>query len=260
MRIRKRSFKRSRRPIRRRKLRKVARRKRAARARRNRPEVKQNTGLYAYTSYNGVINTGADFLNVVPDIGVGGNENQRIGSRINPIKIVMKGYFIYKANTTYDAKMIGVRQFLLKPKTSNSNTNFVIDTAQLKILDFGGVTAEYDGTINHHLAPHNKDLWTFIKDKRYVIQKPYGIMNAGAAANADVSMQSVSPTMFRPFTFTIKKFPKQFIYDNSISATQPTNYSLYHAIGYTDLFNAAADTITQQIALSFTTTLYYTDP
>lgn len=252
--------KRGKRTIYKRKTRKL-RRKRSARKRAIRPEVKQQTGNYPYTSYNGVINGAGDFVHCVPAVTIGTGTNQRIGSRINPLKLVVRGYVAYKASSLFDSRMIQCRQFLMRPRTSNCDANFTIGASERKIIDFGGVSEEYDGTVTNHLAPHNKEIWRFYKDRKFTMLKPFGATNQVTPANTS-SMSCPNNTLFRPFTFTIKgkNLPSQFMYDDAVSPSSPTNFSLYHAIGYTDLLNNSADVTTTQIAVAFSTTLYYTDP
>ena len=127
-------------------------------------------------------------------------------------------------------------------------------------MDVGGGGSAYTGTAIQYLLPHNNDEFTFYADKRMKFLIPFGLTNntLPTSTNACTSMDN---SLFHPFTITLtqKHMPSVLKYDSSVSPIKPTNFAPYLALGYSDLFNASADTALTQLQMEFSATLYYKD-
>jgi len=67
------------------------------RAIRRNEETKLSTVQYTLANFNSKINTAADLITLLPQIGVGVNQNNRIGNAIRPVRMEITGYVIYAA-------------------------------------------------------------------------------------------------------------------------------------------------------------------
>lgn len=224
-------------------------------------ETKIVTTSYTPTLFNSGISSIGDLCTVLPPVSQGTGQNQRIGNNIKPIKLVIRGYVCYytSSSSLADARLIGARLMCWQDKTNRSYGNSGITNYNL--LNNGGTSLTFDGTVNRWLSPHNNDQFTFFADRRMKLLKPYGYSNVGAIASATNAMTSMDKSLFHPFVITInyKKLPAWLKYDLVESSTYPTNFAPYLGLGYCDLMGAAADTTSTQLQLSYDATLYFKD-
>jgi len=227
-------------------------------------ETKKCSDIMGITSFNSGISSSGDFIDILPTILQGTAENNRIGSAIRPIKLVIRGYVSYVTNSfasgIVDARMLGVRLFCFSDKTQPCYTTNLSAGSNYNILDQGGSSAAFTGTITNYLTPHNSDQFKFYADKSWVMLKPFGTTNNTTPSPTN-AIPAWNSTVFRPFTITIKssQMPATLKYDQAISVGAPVNFAPFLALGYTDLQNSLPDVVTQQIEMSYVATLYYKD-
>lgn len=218
-------------------------------------ETKIASTSMGLTSFNSAISAAGDLVAPLPSIGFGTGQANRVGHTIKPIKFVIRGAIVYNINQIAQvrARMIGCRLFLLQDKANKSYNNSL---ANYNLLNSGGNSYSYTGDIAHFNDPTNKDQFVFFKDKRYRMFKGYG--NTSTDTNP---MDSISPSMYRPFTLVLTKkhLPAFLKYDTTDGVNFPVNFAPYLALGYSDLLGGAADTTATQISMYFTSTLYYKD-
>lgn len=224
-------------------------------------ETKFASNQYNLAYFNSAVNSISDFITVLPPIPLGSTQAGRIGARINPIKIVIRGYVVYNAggnSATQKAKMICARHFLFQEKTNKTYAN--ISSANLNLLDLGGTVSKFDGYALSLQQPQNKDDFRFFYDKKYKMLKPWGLVNATTPSSSN-DITGFDGSLYRPFTITLteKHLPKTLIYDEAVSANYPVNFAPYMALGYSDLFDQSPDSTTTQIAMEFIATMHYKD-
>lgn len=145
--------------------------------RRLRPEVKMSSAVLAPTSFNSSIAAAAgDFYSILPPVAQGSAQNQRVGSRICPVKLVVRGYVAYATDLNLYARLILCRLFCVEDKRLRSVGTGLTSN---NLIEFGGTPVNYDGTVQRHLAPANKDGFKVFFDKRYTIRKPPGPKEGG---------------------------------------------------------------------------------
>lgn len=224
-------------------------------------ETKIVSTQYAPTLFNSGISSIGDLVTVLPPVTLGTGQNNRIGNSIRPIKLVIRGYVSYytSSSTLADARMLGARLMCWQDKSNRSYGNSSITNYQL--INYGGTSQTFDGTVSRWLAPHNTDQMQWFCDKKMRIMKPFGYTNVGGTASATNAMTSMDHSLFHPFTITIsaKHLPAVLKYDATESSNFPVNFAPYLALGYCDLLGAAADTVSTQLQLAFDATLYYKD-
>lgn len=224
-------------------------------------ETKCVSNQYTITGFNSGISTAGDLINCFPTLPLGTTQINRIGDEIRPVKMVIKGYVVYRADSlagNQDAKMLGARLFCFQDKSKRSFASTTVSNYNL--LDTGGTSASYTGTPMNYVSPHNSDSFTFFADKRMKIFKPWGYVSNSTITQAN-AIASISPNMFHPFTITLTKkhLPAVLKYDSTISSDYPVNFAPYLALGYSDLLNYTPDVLGSQLAMEFCSTLYYED-
>jgi len=223
-------------------------------------ETKYATNQYTYTSFNSAINNVGDFITCLPSVSPGTGQNQRIGANIKPIKMVIRGYYVYRSDSYAGARMLGTRLFCFSDKTINAYPVLTSAGPNYNILDTGGSPSTYTGSALAYMQPHNNDAFKWYHDKRHVIQKSYGLTNT-LSPTASTDITGMDRSMFKPFTITIpaSKMPSVLKYDESVSSNVPVNFAPLLALGYSDLLSYPADTVVTQIGMEFVATLYYKD-
>lgn len=223
-------------------------------------ETKFTSVTYPFTNFNsGIISIG-DYVGCLPSVGAGTSQNARIGARIKPTKLVIRGYIAYKTDSFSGARLLGTRLFCFSDK-SVSNYSVATSAGQnFRLLDVGGTTSTFTGTAMDYILPHNTDAFKWYADKKHTLMKPYGLTNTLSPSSTG-DMTSMDKTLFKPFTITIpaSKMPANLIYDDSLSTVQPVNFAPFIAVGYSDLLNYTPDTATTQIGMEWVATLYYKD-
>lgn len=223
-------------------------------------ETKFSSNQYTYTGFNSSINSSGDFIVCLPNVNQGTAQNNRIGSSIKPVKLVIRGYYVYRADSWNGARMLGTRLFCFSDKTVSSYPVLTSAGANYQLLDAGGSPLTYTGTAMNYITPHNKDAFRWYADKRKTILKPYGYTNSLSPSSSN-EITGMDKSMFVPFTITIpaSKMPSVLKYDESISSSVPVNFAPLLALGYSDLLNFPADTVVQQLGMNFIATLYFKD-
>lgn len=234
------------------------------RAIRRNVETKVATALGSFTGYNSAISATGDFQTLLPTIAQGTGQNQRIGVKVKPLKLVIRGYWCYNSdaisNNVYyqQASMLGVRHMIFQDKTTKFYSNGIYN---YNLLDAGGAPTTYNGTVINHLLPHNSDQFHFFYDKSSKILKPFGYTNSVTSLQAN-DISSFHSSMYHPFviTLTAKDMPANLIFDDTPSSSNyPLNFAPHMALGYCDLMNKSADTAVTRVAMDWTATLYYED-
>ena len=223
-------------------------------------ETKIVSTTLAYTGFNSSITATGDALTVLPQVPQGVSQSGRIGSAITPLKLVIRGYIVYRADAYQPAVMLGGRLFCWSDKTVS---NYAISTSAgqlFNLLDAGGTSQTFDGTVTRYELPHNTDQFRFYADKKFRVLKPFGYTNT-LGTSSTTAIASMDKSMYHPFTITIpaSKMPKMLKYDSTLSANYPTNFAPYLSLGYCDLMTYGPDVTPTQLGMSFTSTLYYKD-
>lgn len=223
-------------------------------------ETKIVSTQYA-AAFNSSINSAGDNVSVLPACVQGVGQVNRIGASITPLKLVIRGFIVYKSDTYQPALMLGGRLFCY---SDNSVSNYITATnagPNFTLLDAGGTSVVFDGTSARYEFPHNNDEFKFFADRKFKVLKPFGLAGGAQGTTATNAITSMHSSLYHPFTITIrgKNLPKILKYDNTLSGSYPTNFAPYIALGYADLLGYAPDVLPTQLIMNFTSTLYFKD-
>lgn len=212
------------------------------------------TGVENAVFHNSAIGP-ADQYRVLPNIAAGVSEFQRVGDRIRPKSLTVKGQ-VSMYTPTPNNKPIMVRILILQLKAARYWPNAVnvwnsgASNVLLKIND--DVTAAenipYNGDYNSNFLPVNREAFDVLGERFIKLD-----------GHKDGSVESVTPgALARTFNIPIKKCPKVLKYTGQ-AAVAPENFAPFMAVGYAYMDGTGADTISTNIVVSAQSHLYFTD-
>jgi len=195
----------------------------------------------------------ADLYGIVPSISQGTSEAQRVGNKINLLKVVVRGFFQLITNTAspnlQDSSCL-VRHQIIKQKSANWNqVSGGADFANTVLLEGGSA---YTGAIMDHMTPLNKGMFTSKKTLRtkLVGQNPfYG--TAGGAQPDGLN------SMLKPFSYTMRfgKQGKSLNYQTD-GATESSDWDHFMINSCQNTFDGSAPPVAQ---INYRVDWYYTD-
>lgn len=204
-----------------------------------------------------------DLYDICPTIPQGVQEKQRLGNKINLLKVVIRGYFQKTTTTAYPIAgddNVMVRHMIVKQK--NSNWNQVGPGSEFDQNVFLEHGQPYIGTVFNHIQPVNKNAFS---TKKTIRMKLDGVATTyQAVSRADGSFEQYTSaatddtsSMMKPFSYTLRfgKQGKTLDYQTD-GATQPVNWDYF----MTNTAQRALDGQAPQNAqITYTVDWYYTD-
>lgn len=220
-------------------------------------ESKQAFHTRVLTSYNSGINATGDTTRVLPSIGQGITDYQRIGDQIKGQSLTVKGAIVYNPSTgqygTFANARLGVRLMIVQPrKFSNLDDvqTFAADwTAYL--LKKGSSTAGFTGDISDLWAPINTDNIIKYYDRVFYLDAPFQSTAVGSVTMGNST---------KMFNIKLNLRNKVLKYDGSVSGgLQPTNYGPVAILGYAHMDGSTPDVLTTAVQLVYDTNFIYED-
>jgi len=198
--------------------------------------------------HNSAIGT-ADCLSILPPIAQGTDSNQRIGDRVTPKSLSIKGV-VSLVREQPDAKQLYVRVLVLSQKNIKvgSDVNTSVSAAQLLRTGIvGGDQIAYSGTTLNINDPINKDLFRVYYDKTFVL-----------APASDQTLTGPLPKSSFKWRYTFKKTPTSLTYSDA-NGNYANNFAPFYAIGYAYADGTAPDVGTLRIVASTSSYFQYED-
>ena len=223
---------------------------------RSKKEVKI-ASLNRGSSLNNSIDT-SDLFDICPSIVQGTQEMQRVGNKINLLKVVVRGYFTKLTPTTQpdvnDANVL-IRHQIIKQKNASWNLVGPGDEFANNVLLENG--QPYTGNLFNHMTPLNKNMFTSKKTIRTTLngQNPY-VQSLPGPELATAGTDSVS-SMIKPFSYTLRfgKQGKTLNYQTD-GAQQPTDWDYFMINTAQRALDGNAPNVCQ---VSYTVNWYFTD-
>jgi len=217
---------------------------------------KTSESKQAFTSqqnvyYNSGINANADTTSILPNIGQGTGDHQRIGDQLRGQRLQLKGALqIYSPTTTNSNSRVAVRMMVVMPKQYTVFDNSVTGNWMPYLLKKGGVTTAFTGILSDLWAPINTDVVTKYYDKVFYLSSAYT-----AAIGTSTQGNSVK---FFSHKFNLKN--KLLKYDAGIAGgLLPTQYAPQIILGYVHMDGTSPDTLTTAVSMSFDSIFTYED-
>jgi len=222
-------------------------------------ETKQVYAALAATAFNSGISGTGDIQALVPNMGNGTAESQRIGNEVQAKSMTVRGSIVYNPSAgqfgTYANARLGVRLMIVQPKayaTSDAVYGFA-STWLPELLRKDGTQVAFTGLLDDLYAPINTDVITCYYNKVFYLQGPF-------VSSATGSVQMIGATKFFSKKINFRGAGKKLRYDaNYNSGLSPTNYCPVMLLGYTHMDGSAPDVATTALQLNWSSVLNFTD-
>uniref|UniRef100_UPI004047896F hypothetical protein n=1 Tax=Yoonia sp. TaxID=2212373 RepID=UPI004047896F len=210
------------------------------------------------TNVNGDI-TGANLIQVMPDIGQGDGEMDRTGNQIMLKKVVVRGYYkqTFPILSNGDSRAT-VRHMLLKQRNSESAAEVLNVASNPNLFLAGGIlenSASYLGSIEDFNTPINTSAFICRRQLKKVMSAPVGTFNPAPSFDEAGGDLGSSYYMFQ-YTITFGKGKKLF-YRNQ-AAVAPANFPYFIAHGASALGSNIALPL-NSVVYNHTATAYFFD-
>jgi len=212
-------------------------------------ETKLCSYEYGVSGFNRGINSVGDVIDCIPALTQGTSQKQRIGNRVTPVKLVIRGYIAYDTGSIVYPSHLGVRLFCYSDRGNPSSSDAAVN---YNLINEGGTSRTFTGSPIDFDCPHNNDQFRFYKDMRFRMFKPYGLTGSLVTAMTDPGIN-----LYKPFKIVIKKFPRELRYDQAESLNYPVNFLPRMSLGFCDLNGGEPSGV--EIKMTFISTLYYKD-
>lgn len=218
-----------------------------------RSEAENKTNWVGATNlnYNGVINSNAEFYQLVPTIGQGTDTNQRIGDKLKGMYLEVKGHIQANWDFTDDAsRRIVVRLMVVSSKVGSSGQyGFTANWELDRLLLNSGSEQQFVGDIPSLYYPINRKVVTVHYDRLHYLEMPKYYSASGVGSGPITST--------RMFTIRIP-CRKQMNFING--SDRIVNFDPRITLGYAHTDGAAtADTASTQVQLNYMSKFVYED-
>lgn len=222
-------------------------------------EVKHVGQNVVNAAFNSSISAAAECYPILPAVTEGTDGHQRIGDRIRPKYLIVKGHLQYDAGAQGNfIPPSTVRVMILTQKNIklSSDVSSRVDTDHLLKDNIGTDAARaYTGSMFDNLAPINKDLFTVHMDRKF---KMLAQLYTGLGNSSDTNTKTLSGTQ-RTYTFTKKiRCPKTLFFDDG-NGSVPNNFAPFVCMGAVCDDNAGPFSVTTPYRLTVQGELYFTD-
>lgn len=225
-------------------------------------EVKHVGQNVVNDAFNSTISASTECYPIVPAVSEGTDGHQRIGDRIRPKYLIVKGKLQYDSTVdgaggspgTYLPPSV-VRVMILTQKNikvSSDVSNRADITHLLKDNINTDIARAYTGSAFDNLAPINKDLFTVHMDRKF---KMKALLHTDLGNNNTITLDGTQPTI----TFVKKiRCPKTLFFDDG-NGNYPNNFAPFICMGSVVDNNQGAWTATTPYRLVVQGELYFTD-
>lgn len=204
--------------------------------------------------FNGTVSGLSDLYNVIPDVQPGTGNNARVGEKITPTYLNIRGYCYANdaPGTTIPNSVLDVELFFLMDKVQRDGN--VRDGTSSYFIRTGAATIQHDGTMLSSCSPVDTDRFHVVKRikcKLIPFPQTAGQLNNNSNTGANnyefnitVPMSKLCPT-----------------FDYSTGNYQPTNCNMFMTCAYAQYMNpsTSVSSIITFANVGFTSTLYYKD-
>ena len=217
-------------------------------------ENKQAFHNQATFNFNPPIDSTSELFRVVPNVGNGTADYDRIGDQIRVQSLTIKGCLVMSQLTTdTNNTRICVRMMIVQPKRYGTYTDIQANTNWLSsLLKKGSSTTSFTGVMSDLWADINREEITCYYDKKYYLSTPIGSTAIGYSGDVNNTVKF--------FTKTFKLRNKLLKYSpNSAGGVQNTHFSPVVLCGFVRLNNSSADPLQTICSIQYDTIMNYED-
>lgn len=219
-------------------------------------EVKHVGQNVVDADFNSTITAAAEAYPIIPAVTEGTDGHQRIGDKIKPKYLLVKGKLHYALSMAGNyIPPSTVRVMILSQKNVKTRSQMgTVDTDHLLKDNIGtDVARGYSGSPFDNLAPINKDLFTVHMDKKFK-------MRAQIEKELGNSNTVLGYATQRTMTFTKKiKCPASLNFDDG-NGNYPNNFCPFVVVGGVNDDSTSAWSLTTPYHVTVQSELYFVDP
>lgn len=222
-------------------------------------EVKHVGANVVDAAFNSSISAASECYPVIPQVTEGTDGHQRVGDKIRPKYLIVKGHLQYDHGFMGNfAPPSTVRVMILTQKNikTASDVSSRADIDHLLKDNIGTDTGRaYTGSMFDNLAPINKDLFNVLMDRKF---KMLPQLYTGLGNTSDTNTKTLSGTQ-RTYTFTKKiKCPATLYYDDG-NANIANNFAPFVCLGAVTDDGSGPFSLNTPYHLTVQGELYFTD-
>lgn len=213
--------------------------------------------VWSSTTFNGQM-TQNDARPVIPEVLNGNADYNRVGDKIRPVSLSVRGSFGFSNNMLQDNRPLICRLLCLSQrniKTNDEVTNWAWRNLLKPNSQIAGIfQTYYDGTSVTAMMPINKELFTVHKDITFKLLPVHNV--GGPTQSVEARPQGV-----KEVKFTVKGLPTTLRYDDAFSASPgiATNAAPFFVFGYYYADGSPADIVNSRIVGDISSYLYFKD-
>lgn len=188
----------------------------------------ENKILVSYLANQSITTADSDYqvasINLLPPIPKGSDQGERLGIRIKPMVNSIRGYINLKPHNslTNPYTPVKVRLMVVSYKLQNRDSVALSLSDFARIFEAGNNTVPFQGNMLDMVLPVNKSDWIVYENRVISVGSTSGSSSVqGSGVIYDTSRFSVY------FSFNVRKYCKQFLTFDDLSASRPTNRNLY---------------------------------
>lgn len=201
-----------------------------------------------------------DYYRVIPQITQGPAEYQRVGDKVQPVSLVVRGTCAIDRQYSTDNKPLMVRILILQLKSTKQwasvGSAFAPASQRLlKMNDEGGTeNIQFQGSPNDLYYPVNRDLFTVLGERFIKLDK---LPPSGASLGNSAEVAPIN-TIARSFNIKVRGVPKQLLYSQGTD-NLPTNFAPFMSVGYCYLDGTGPDVVNTNIIMNAQAHLHFKD-
>lgn len=223
-------------------------------------EVKHVGANVVDAAFNSSIGGASECYPVIPQVTMGTDGHQRIGDKIRPKYLIIKGHLQYDhAFQGNFAPPSTVRVMILTQRNIKvaSDVSSRVDTDHLLKDNIGTDSGRaYTGSMFDNLAPINRDTFTVLMDRKF---KMLPQLYTGLGNTQDTNTKTLSGTQ-KTYTFYKKiKCPATLYYDDG-NANVANNFAPFVCMGAVTDDGSGPFSLNTPYHLTVQGELYFTDP
>lgn len=208
---------------------------------------------------------------IVPTVQQGVAVNQRIGNKIKPQSLRIKGYVRsreYDAITNTNTRLFYAHIWIVIDKTVKSPFNMagqpIYNTNPSNFKRNGNQPVPFDGSIMNSLYGYNTDTYTVLAHRRIKLDTLQPTTPVGATTPSYVIQDSINngAVYAKPFSITLSKLPKQLLFDEDdtgASIGEATNFNPLMYVALQNMDGSLSSYTQQRFAITAQSTLYFED-
>ena len=203
--------------------------------------------------YNSSISVNADAGKLMPTIIQGIDDGMRIGDQVTLQRMNVRGHLILQATTLVNCR-IGVRLMVVQPKRySNYEDIYSNYTLWMPfLLQNGPVSQAFVGNVQDLYLPINRNCVTVMYDKIHYLSTPQLVTATAIGITSNDLYRTI-----KFFDINLKCKNKTAKYQDANNT--PLNYAPVIILGYVHLDGSAYNTFQTDVAMGYTSTVFYED-